>query len=319
MYTLYLGTGDSDLGLVGITEGTWWPVSDLQPKTTYYWRVEACDTAGLCRKSPVWVFTTGDHWMYPLESGRFWVYERRLEYSNFHPEELGNLIDPFPVETLTVRSVSIETYEGGVVPDNSGIVALQQTSSLYDCTSVSFFQNRGDGLYYLGTDGAGCGSMAIPHKLIADVSGSHIGPDIALAGACPAGATGIQNPMSTEQHSLSYPLEVGSFWIVAGPDQLDAPWTIAKRVTSFTTIYSYALGYPECYQILRYWDKDGDGEWDSDIVMWDYIAQEGLALRVAFYYDIGVTEYYTDDPSIVGGTVDLTEYVHLIEFGFPED
>ncbi len=56
-YEVGLGLAPTNLVQVGITTGTTFTLSDLEPGTTYYWRVAALNDCGYA-VSPVWSFTT---------------------------------------------------------------------------------------------------------------------------------------------------------------------------------------------------------------------------------------------------------------------
>lgn len=301
-YLVSMGTDDEPLHFIALTHNNNFAPAPLEPNTRYYWRIEARNESGLTRKSPVWSFTTGNRWMYPLLMGAEWEYEFRVEYENFQPESLAHVIDQPPIDTLSVYIMGVE-----VVPNGNNVWALVQYSSFYDESSISYFENRPDGLYYLGTEGYAI--QAIPHKPIAD-GGSKVAAEMPRSTACLIDLLVADNAASLPQRSLAYPLEVGARWKVIDADGSDAGWTIAKEVDAKHPIATN-YGYIDAYRISRYWDKDGDGDWDDDIDWVDYVGREGLLGRAAIYHDIAVVDYTTPDPT-TAGTFDIRERLRLI-------
>lgn len=307
-YNVYFGTEDGHLELLVVTGGTGYPLRNLQPNTTYFWRVEACDGEGVCRKSPVWTFTTGDTWVYPLRGGAEWRYLRRVAYLNFSVDSLAQYFDGPMTDTIKVTVTTLDTlYDGTEV-----YVLMEEWENCgqSECYGWSYFRNSSEGLYYYGSERYY--NSIVPHKPVVAMAGVDGADGFQPAGSVPAAFLVTQDAASGPQRSLAYPMRVGLEWTVLEPENSDMGWTIAKRISTRNNIYTPA-GVFDCYVIRRLWDKDGDGAWDEDISMIDAVAREGLILREAYYYDVPVIVYDAYEP-VVAGTCDIIERYRLIEY-----
>ena len=100
--------------------------------------------------------------------------------------------------------------------------------------------------------------------------------------------------------SLKYPIEIGSQWIYRNENN---PWRIDKKVSDMEKVQVQA-GIYTCYKILWLFDIDNNGEWDDDIVFFDYICSKGLIKRYISYKDLIWTGENSPEPL---GTFDSSE------------
>ncbi|MEW6411192.1 MAG: hypothetical protein AB1483_01825 [Candidatus Zixiibacteriota bacterium] len=303
-YALYFGNHETPGIIAGQLTDTFYVISGLEDNTTYYWRVEACGEE-VCVKSPLWQFTTGDVWMYPLRLGQTWHYRHELRYSNLELDDDGYFIRI----TTYVDTIHVAVIDDDIVLDGYPGFVVYSSVSGAEAFSYSYLQNRDDGLYYYGGEGtlvfavpwkastsAGLGPGGIGVSIFEEVIGSISGEDDA------------QDIMSKPYLSLVYPLNEGTEWIVTRPEDNDAGWRIGKEVLAQGHAIVYA-GTFDCFLIRRYYDRDGDGKWDDDILFYDYIGEQGLLKRTVTYYGISLVEGFE-----VIGTADITEELSLISY-----
>jgi hypothetical protein len=87
--------------------------------------------------------------------------------------------------------------------------------------------------------------------------------------------------------ALPYPPIVGYEWMWRPPHD---PWHIDKRITG-TAHVAVPAGDFDCYVIQWLVDFHEDGQWDDDLVMFDYVAAEGLVRRSFYTWGWAVGEY----------------------------
>ncbi len=304
-YVLYIDTTDTPVVAASQLTDTFCVLSMLESNTTYYWRVEAC-TEDNCVKSPLWTFTTGDKWIYPLIVGQTWQYRHEVTYGNIDMADGSDIIWPYHfVDTITAVVVDDE-----IMLDGSPGYALQETSSNLDYFGYSYFQNRDDGLYFYGS--VGTNSFASPWKPLAvtsakpvSIGGAHLEPVVGdFSGNSEAGSI-----LARPYLSLKYPFEVGSQWTVVRPEDSDAGWKIDKRILYEGQIPVYA-GVFDCFVLKRYYDRDNDGNWDDDVIWYDYIGREGLLKRSVTFRNINIVGSEGD----IIGTADMSEHLNLISY-----
>jgi hypothetical protein len=99
---------------------------------------------------------------------------------------------------------------------------------------------------------------------------------------------------------LKYPLVVGSQWTYRNEFGMRI-----DRIVIGKKKIELDLGSYECYQIRWLYDYDGDGVWDDDIWMDDYINEEGLIKRELTALDLSLM----NPGGNISGTLDLySEY-----------
>ena len=84
----------------------------------------------------------------------------------------------------------------------------------------------------------------------------------------------IENPPVL---TLVYPPELGFQWLVKDAGN---PWRIDKKIIAKETVQVPA-GEFVCYKIQHLHDLDGDGKWDEDLFLFDFVSSEGLVKRTA--------------------------------------
>ena len=83
-----------------------------------------------------------------------------------------------------------------------------------------------------------------------------------------------------------YPPQPGYEWMYRPPGD---PWHINKRILGTTEI-EVPAGRFECYEVQWLSDFHEDGQWDDNLVMFDYVAPEGLVRRSMYHWLWLITE-----------------------------
>lgn len=217
-------------------------------------------------------------YQYPLQLGVSWTYDIRWAV---YMTPLGSSAPVDSIITLLRSEVRSDRHEELM---NSGqLVVLREELSSADRTwwGEALVQNQANGLYQYAYRGVSFRVLpkASRHSLIqANLTGAK--PRFPPIGLLPVNVTRtiassdslyvIDEPIRV----LAYPLRLGDSWTYM--DNND--FRILRRVTGTDTVDTPA-GQFVCAIIEHLFDTDGDGQWDIDIQIVDYIAEIGLVKR----------------------------------------
>jgi len=269
-------------------------VSSGARRATVFSSVLISITLGLCGCcDPVSCDSEGGEFSYPLAVGDRWEYSREV-WITFPRCLLG---DQGALDEITYYSDCIieVVRTDSLSPTEDAYVLLE---TVIQDTLLSererWYTNEPDGLYFHAYQP---GTFAVSPKV--------------RPGALPASAAvwqlasaGIMELVGTGEHShvwdpdsliyedpplrtLPYPPERGYEWLYREPGN---PWHINKRITGTAEI-EVPAGRFDCYEIQWLSDFHADGQWDDDLVMFDYVAKEGLVLRSVYQWVWMVNEY----------------------------
>lgn len=222
---------------------------------------------------------------YPLEVGNRWEYRHELHLSVTPIAPLG---EPARIDTATFLSeCSIEVARIDSLSSSVDAYVLHQVVEQDSTTfnSEQWYTNEPDGLYmHAYRPGA---SFVAPKA----TRGSAVivgGVSFADIRDVPGFVEGARSSPAWDPDSLiledpplcalPYPPLVGYEWMCRPPG---SPWHIDKRIVGTARVAAPA-GTFECYVIQWLVDFHEDGQWDDDLVMFDYVASEGLVRR-SFY------------------------------------
>lgn len=218
---------------------------------------------------------------YPLKVGNSWDYSRTITrtQTSGEPGALDSLDQIAP--TVVHVSVDKKVTLSGELVDTYCIKTREDNNSFY---SENYYLNNSDGLYNVAYSNAGSGPLAFPkntQKPLLKFRGktySSIGQlvndyhiDQSTFYRVTSDSLIFEDPLV---QNLIYPLKVGAQWAY----RESTPWPMAKRVEA-KSFYSVPAGSFDCFEIKLLYDADGNGIWDNDIYILDYIADAGLVQR----------------------------------------
>lgn len=309
-YELYLDTvNPPTLYAVNITDTVFEP-DLLEPGWTYYWQVV---TKGVRRGfpvSPLWSFTTRSV-TYPVAVGNRWDYEIAFWYENVQPK---SLLADFDDTLLMHVEVSIDDFVGGgegpgryrFRSDNGGGGGERE---------FHYYEQREDGLYLMATQGAGSGrifpklgrgiSYGFAEREFNSINDLLAFLEFSIPGLLAAGSNDLY-----PQKCFEYPLRVGNQW--AYLEQEPGFLSIDRRVIDWQSI-EIPPGRFDCFVIHHLYDLAGDGTWDENIEVVDFVAYEGLVKRKTIVRDVIIRDWGHGGPG-GAGTADVVSEAILTDF-----
>jgi len=300
MYNVYFGT-DTKPPLVAesLTVSHYDP-GVLELAKTYYWKVVAFDSVGNSRNSRTWQFGTSRYFVYPLAVGNTWSYAGGFYCikGSDPPDEMpwdsvgqDNLVEIAALETLPnaveAYRFAVTIYESNIDTDYNDTLYLNE-----------YLNNTADGLFSYAYSGIGFTAAPAKRKvgdylIFKNRRFENEQELMAFARELvnQASKTGadeitIENP---PLKSLSYPLLVGRQWWY----RENAPWPMRKAVTR-TTYRDVPAGRFWCWELQMLYDIDDDGDWDDDIIYYEYISPIGLIERSVTFTGIEYTDVLGD-------------------------
>jgi hypothetical protein len=249
--------------------------------------------------------------------GRNWDYSRIFYSTNFEPDTLANSYGDTVFGSSTVEIQSIDTLFDSIPTYRFHTTWIEGSSgSEFD----TYRNNTADGLYSYGYKGAS--SWVGPPKQVAtgnvffEFGGKRYAGIDALYYdlhrisrdflARHVDSITYEDPPIRE---LAYPLEIGERWTYRS-EALGHPFDMEKEATDFLTITAPA-GEFDCFEVAWFWDIDGDDQWDTDILGYDYVSSVGTVMRRFVFIGIRISDYN----SIFLGTCDVIDEYELTAYG----
>jgi hypothetical protein len=230
--------------------------------------------------------------IYPIEIGNSWEYDRTFILFNFRPDSIKHLIsmsDTFK----TYSSTEIRNKE--MLKDS--MLTYQFIESMVEDTATFtgeyYYSNQADGLYLYAYEGA---SHTLPK--------SGVSNKIIFRGLYFNQVQEITNYLTSFDYGrilfvdslnyenpplqiIKYPLKEGLQWTLretGNPFRLD-------RIILSEEIIQVSVGEFDCIKIQNLYDLNGDNNWDEDIMYTDYLSNEGLIKRVIYIKDLKLTDF----------------------------
>ena len=240
---------------------------------------------------------------YPLREGNVWEYDREFGTYNFrtfeNPDSILESEEMFVHAQSTVRSNGMVTLDAFAnIPD--AVIELEQTYieewDSFELTSWNYYTQTGDGLYLVGYKSAS-GASAMP-KITAENYENNDDFYILFDGKYFRSVRAVSEYVEF-MVKLHYD-DSGDFIIEDNPPKViprylntgaqwtyrskGNPWRVDKRILGKEIIEGPA-GQFDCYKVQWLVDLSDTGEWDRDVVFYDYFSNEGLVKREYYFKD----------------------------------
>ncbi len=239
--------------------------------------LQSCET----NKSPL---DSNASFEFPMQLGNRWEYKRTLTAATISSDSLI-------IDTTIVSQIELEVTQ--LMEMNPPLYELREilTESGNEYTDYAYYQNLEDGLYYTAYRGAG---FVIPKNAkngAVSINGRRFQSVREFINTLTKQSTlqGISSDTLIYENppllSIQYPLEVGAQWTYRTAGN---PWRIDKKVVGYAPV-TVPAGTFMSFQIQWLIDLNDDGQWDDNIIFYDYISAKGLIKRditlknVAFY------------------------------------
>jgi len=221
---------------------------------------------------------------YPLAIGNHWEYKRNIEHWNIPDGQVVEDIDTarytFPVTANITGKTRLKGGKEAYVFESVEI----EGPDIFKTTN--FYGENDDGMYLYGYI-LGGNAAGLPKRMAVLNEGQKIlfkrryfndfRQILAwLQHPLPALGKGLEDSIYYEVRPpevLHYPLETDQSWTFRR-----GPWRIDKLVEGRVQLKAPAGSY-RCHKIRWLYDLDGDGDWDDDIFIYDFIAPVGLVRR----------------------------------------
>ena len=225
--------------------------------------------------------------LYPTQVGNHWEYERIFTYAelNSDPTAENPCVLGTKRGTVHMNIAKVETFDDSVVTYHFLETLIMDEGTYID---DSYYINDTNGLYLYAYRNVG---WAIPKR--APLSGilfdDRIFSDAReitryLTKTYPA--THSKSDSITFEDppvlSLSYPYIKGKQWIYRSSQN---PWRIDKKVL-LPEVIEVPAGKFSCVKIQWLYDRDENGQWDSDIYFCDYLCEQGLVKRSILFKNL---------------------------------
>jgi hypothetical protein len=241
---------------------------------------------------------------YPLKTGLEWHYVGEMGFFNIRGDSA--LADSLLPDT-TYFTGQTRILDPVTQPDGKHTIAVLTQEVGADSTiysALTYYLNEKDGLYIYGYDGA-LGKPLIPkpaqtvgirfkHWRFTSFSDFSRFARALVESTIPGGndSTYVENPPVC---TLKYPLWIGKEWVYRLPDH---PFAMNKKVVKDTMV-EVPAGTFSCLKLQYFHDIDGDGKWDEDIDLRDYLNQKGLIQREAVFKNVVLTTSSGQNPILV--------------------
>ncbi|MBN1559087.1 hypothetical protein JW998_02475 [candidate division KSB1 bacterium] len=213
-----------------------------------------------------------DDFRYPLEPGNTWIYDRSIKMT-FQPRSGTRAPDS------TGATVRVEVIGAEVIFDTLATIKVRERVEQDGAFSTSYhhYQNNSDALYLVATVGS---PVTLPKKTAAmnrlfekvwEIPFDLMSLFEENRNSA-ADSLHLEKPVKTV---LQYPLKAGAEWTFS---EKNRPRRIRKRVIGEEDVKTKAVTF-KTVKIQWIVDFDGDGEFDSNVEYFDYIANEGLVKR----------------------------------------
>lgn len=230
---------------------------------------------------------------YPLDIGNRWEYRREIWISDPMPpfRRGAALMDTTFESACVVEVVRSDSLSSSVADARVLHETLTEGTSSYE--RDLWYANESDGLYFCAYQPGVSAAAPKPMPGVRFVVGGRHFDSVwrvaeflelgRLAGARDPDSLIIEDP---PLRAFPYPPQQGYEWMYREPG---SPWHINKRITG-TAHLAVPGGEFDCHEVRWLVDFHDDGQWDDDIVLFDYIAPEGLVRRSLYTWLWIVTE-----------------------------
>jgi hypothetical protein len=170
-----------------------------------------------------------------------------------------------------------------------------------------YYTNTEDGLFYLGSKFP-AGITATPkYEKMSDRPGNSFyilfdGKYFTSIGAITEYVEFAVNKHYTAMDSIQvekYPVKIlpknlrtGKQWTARTAGN---PWRVDKKIVG-KEVVDVPAGRFECYKVQWYMDFDNSGEWDDDLIYYDYFSSEGLIKREFYFKNLTLMSMESPDP-----------------------
>ena len=241
-----------------------------------------------------------ERFVYPVEIGYRWMYTRMLSEANVRlfSSKARSALDTTASYAVTIEIARRETIHDSIETHVFQEILTDESGQTFE--SETYYANLDSGLYLFAHCGPGRVIPKSGNGVQIYYKGMFFPSVYALISTFKAlfiGSACLEDSLTYEippLRSIAYPLEVGSQWTYRYPGE---PCRMDKKVVG-RGIEVVPAGELECYQIQWLLDMDRDGEWDDDIIFYDYIADNGLVKRYALFKDCVIIG--EDDPEPIG-------------------
>lgn len=233
-----------------------------------------------CSKEQNPIEITNTEMIYPLTVGNEWSYVRLFSIFNFRP--LNDSIVPPNDMTILQRSVSSISRKD-TLHDTISTFVLRELLEEGNSTFVgeSYLSNHDDGLYLYAYKGISNTSPKVAHSQKISFKGrnfNHIGE---ITSFIENGGL-IHSPNFDSLRFENPPVKA-----LPRKYRTGEQWTfrryidflrIDKKIISKESIETHAGNF-DCYKVQWLVDFGNDGEWDKDIIFFDWVSLKGLIRR----------------------------------------
>ncbi len=251
---------------------------------------------------------------YPLREGNVWEYEREFGVYNFrsseNPDSVIESEEMFIHAKSTVRSNGMVTLD--MFADIPGaVIELEQAYiedwDSFELTSWNYYTQTGDGLYMVGYKSAS-GAPAMP-KITAEGNNRNNGFYILFDGKYFPSLRAVSEYVEfmvqshyddpgdfiiedTPPKVLPRYMNTGAQWTYRSKGN---PWRVDKRVLG-KEIIEVPAGQFDCYKVQWLVDLSDTGEWNEELIFYDYFSDDGLIKREFYFKDNPWIQTHSPDP-----------------------
>jgi len=269
-----------------------------------------------CKEDENPITTDEDQFIYPMEVGNTWEYDRHVATFNYrsidsvdYPRYDDSIHYYSKINAKVVKKETIlDTVEAFVIQ------SLETEISMRSFWSEHYYRNQTDGLYLYAYNMDGGGANGLPKlsnsekiifkgkefNSIAEITQTL---DLILPKAYRIYSDSI-NYNNPPLRVLAYPIVNSGEWIFR---QSNEPFAINKRVLGKENITLLSRVF-SCHKIEWLYDINNDNKWDEDMSVVDFYAVEGLIVRTMFLKDLVITTAESPDGN---GYFDWSEEIIL--------
>jgi len=269
-----------------------------------------------CKKSTNPITPDLGTFIYPLEVGNRWEYDRQVSTFNYRSKDSLNY--PRYDDSLNYHSeIVVEIMREKTILDTIKTFVIQtgETDTLLrEFWGEHYYKNQSDGLFLYAYNAYGGGSNGLPkfsnsEKIIFNGIAFNSFADITRTLDLMLPKIFTLNSDSLIYNdppikNLEYPIKTSNEWIIR---ESNKPFAINKRVLRKESI-SLPSRIFSCYKIEWLYDIDNNNEWDENISVVDFISDEGLIKREMFLKDLVITTAESPDGN---GYFDWSEEIIL--------
>jgi len=250
-----------------------------------------------CKKNVNSISLDNDQFLYPLEVGNSWEYDR--QFSTFNYRSIDSLNYPRYDDSIhyyskiTVEVVRKETILDSV--ETSVIQSLETSSSMETFGGEKYYKNQTEGLYTYAYNMYGVGGNGLPKRSNSEkiiFKGREFNSVYEIIQSLDLISPNLYKISSDSIHYenppvkiLEYPLEISNEWIMRPAGY---QITISKRMVGKEIIRLSSRVFL-CNKIEWLYDLDKNNQWDVDISVIDFIADEGLIKRTMLIKDLVIS------------------------------